>query len=119
LKVNVEQPRYVGLRGGLVNNHCDVQEAVIPRIYRSSIVTYLVTGLGIGAALSIFLTPKSGTETREWIANKCSTGVDMANEKGRKARLQVKDIVDQGQQQISEAVVAGRVAVGKPWMATS
>lgn len=74
---------------------------------------YLVAGLGIGAALSIFLAPRSGAETRQWLANKCLNGIDTANEKVRKTRVQVKDIVDQGQQKISEAVVAGREAVGK------
>ena len=74
---------------------------------------YLVAGLGIGAALSVFLAPRSGAETRQWLANKCLNGIDTANEKVRKTRLQVKDIVDQGQQKISEAVVAGREAVGK------
>ena len=105
--------------GRLVNNQCDVRESAIPSGYRRSTIAYLITGLEIGAALSIFLTPISGAETRQWIANKCLTGIDMANEKVRKTRFYVKDIVDQGQQKISEAVVAGREAVGKSWMATS
>jgi hypothetical protein len=64
------------------------------------------------SALNIFLSPRSGAETRQWIANKRLTGLGMANEKFRKARWYVKDIVDQGQHKISEAVVAGREAVG-------
>ena len=78
---------------------------------------YLVAGLGIGAALSIFLAPRSGAETRQWLANKCLNGIDTANEKVRRTRGQVKDIMDQGQQKISEAVVAGREVVGKSWLA--
>jgi hypothetical protein len=41
-------------------------------------------------------------------------GVDTANKKVRQTRNQMKGIMDQGQQKISEAVVAGREAIGKP-----
>jgi len=80
---------------------------------------YLAAGLGIGAALSIFLAPKSGEETRKWIANKCLDAVDTANEKLRKSRMQVREVVDRGQVQVSEAVAAGREAIGKPKEATT
>jgi gas vesicle protein len=73
----------------------------------------LAAGLGIGAVVSILLAPKSGAETRQWIANKCLDGVDTANNKVRQARVQVKDMMDQGQQKISKAVVGGREAIGK------
>jgi gas vesicle protein len=79
-----------------------------------STLGYLAAGLGIGAALSIFLAPKSGEETRKWIANKCLDAVDTANEKLRKSRMQVREIVDRGQVQVSEAVAASREAIGKP-----
>ena len=74
----------------------------------------LVVGLGIGAALSMILAPKSGAETRQWIANKVLNGIDTANEKVRRTRLRVKGVVDQGQQTISEVVVAARESVGTP-----
>lgn len=74
---------------------------------------YLAFGLGIGAALSIMLAPKSGEETRKWIANKCLNAVDAANEKVRKSRVHVKEIMDRGQVQVSEAVAAGREAIAK------
>jgi gas vesicle protein len=75
---------------------------------------FLAAGLGIGAALSIILAPKSGEETRKWIANKCLDAVDTANEKVRESRMRVREIVDRGQVQVSEAVAAGREAIGKP-----
>jgi gas vesicle protein len=96
-----------------VDNQCEVQKVANSSSYRSSTIAYMVAGLCIGAALSIFLAPISGAETRQWLANKCLNGIDTANEKVRKTRLQVKEIMDQGQQKISEAVVAGRGAVGK------
>jgi len=74
---------------------------------------FLVAGLGIGAALSVFLAPKSGAETREWIEAKCLDGVDAANAKVRQARMRMHELVDQGQQKLSEAVIARREAAGR------
>ncbi|MCU1342390.1 MAG: hypothetical protein JWN92_1813 [Candidatus Acidoferrum typicum] len=96
-----------------MDNQREVQAAVNSGSHLGKTVGYLVAGLGIGAALSIFLAPRSGAETRQWLANKCLNGIDTANEKVRKTRVQVKDIMDQGQQKISDAVVAGREAAGK------
>ena len=81
---------------------------------RGSTFGYLAAGLGIGAALSIFFAPKSGEETRKWVANKCLDAVDTANEKVKVSRVHVKEIMDRGQLQVSEAVAAGREAIGKP-----
>ncbi len=75
---------------------------------------YLAAGLGIGAALSIFLAPKSGEETRKWIAGKCLNAIDTANEKVRTSRMQMKKVMDRGQLQVDEAVAAGREAIGEP-----
>lgn len=86
---------------------------------RASTFGYLAAGLGIGAAFSIFLAPKSGEETRKWIADKFFNAVDTANEKVRESRVHVRQIMDRGQLQVSEAVASGREAIGKPKVATS
>jgi gas vesicle protein len=109
----------VASQGGFVKNQCDVQDATVASSNASSTIAYLIAGLGIGAAVSIFLAPKSGAETRQWIANKFLDGVDIANEKVRQTRVQVKDIIDQGQQKISEAVVTGREAIASSTVAAS
>jgi len=96
-----------------VKNQSDVQDGKIPSSNRSSTIAYLVAGLGIGATLSIFLAPRSGTETRQWIANKCLDGIDTANKSVRHTRRQVKGVMDQGQEKISDAVEAAREAIGK------
>jgi|ERR1700722_10900320 hypothetical protein len=80
----------------------------------ASAVVLLAAGLGIGAAVSILLAPKSGEETRRWIAGKCLDAVDTTNEKIRVSRGHVKEVLDRSQGQVSEAVAAGRVAIGKP-----
>jgi gas vesicle protein len=74
---------------------------------------YLAAGVGIGAALSIFFAPKSGEETRKWVANKGFDAIDAANKKVWRSRVHLKEIMDRGQLQITEAVIAGREAFGK------
>jgi gas vesicle protein len=96
-----------------VKNQCDVQDTTTTISNGGSTIAYLIAGLGIGAAMSILLAPKSGAETRQWIANGCLDGVDVANKSVRHTRRQVKDMLDHGQQKISEAVGAGREAIGK------
>jgi gas vesicle protein len=113
LRFNTMQPRNGGSQGGLVKNQCDIPDAKIPSSNRSSTIAYLVAGLGIGATLSIFLAPRSGAETRQWIANKCLDGVDKANKSVRHTRRQMKDVMDQGQEKISEVVEVTRQAIGK------
>jgi gas vesicle protein len=111
---DIEQQSKGGSQGGLLKNQCDVQDATISSSNSGSTFAYLVTGLGIGAAMSILLAPKSGAETRQWIANKCLDGLDTANKSIRHTRRQVKDMMDQGQEKISEAIEASREAIGKP-----
>ena len=96
-----------------MKTECDVQEMSIPGNRRGSTLAYLAVGLGVGAAVSLLLAPKSGAETRLWIANKCLNGIDTANEKVRKTRSRVKHVMDQGQEKISDAVDSGREAYAK------
>ena len=97
-----------------MNNQGDRPNATTESKCQGSTFGYLAAGLGIGAALSIFLAPKSGQETRKWIADKCLNAVDTANEKVRKSRIHMREVMDRGQQQISEAVAAGRQTIAKP-----
>ena len=96
-----------------MKNQGDFQDATIPSSKVGSAVAYLVAGLGVGAALSIFLAPRSGAETRKWIANKCLDGLETANKSVRHTRRQMRDIMDQGQGKISHVVKAGREAIDK------
>jgi gas vesicle protein len=80
---------------------------------RQAACGYLAAGIGIGAALSIFLAPRSGEETRKWVANKCFDVIDAANEMVWQSRVHVRDTMNRGQQEISKAVAAGREAFGK------
>jgi gas vesicle protein len=79
----------------------------------------LAAGIGIGVALSVVFAPKSGEETRKWVANKCFNAIDAANEKVWRSRLHVREIVSRGQQEISKGVAARRESFGKEKAAES
>jgi gas vesicle protein len=96
-----------------VEKQGSVQDATIPNKSRNEAFGYLMAGIGFGVAMSMILAPRSGTETRLRIADRVLNGIDTTNEKVRKTRLRVMDVMDRGQQKISEVVVAGREAVGK------
>ena len=72
---------------------------------------YLAVGIGIGAAVSVFFAPRSGEETRRFLANKCFDAIDAANEKVWQSRLHVRDVMNRGQQEITKAIQAGREAL--------
>jgi hypothetical protein len=72
---------------------------------------YAAAGIAIGAAISILFAPKTGHETRKWIANKCLDSLEAVNGKVWQSRVHVGEMLNRGQRQINEVVVAGRKAV--------
>ena len=80
-------------------------------------VSYFLVGLGIGALVGIFFAPKSGEETREFLAQKAEEGKEYAQKKARELRERAEDLVDRGKnvasrqrESLSAAVEAGREA---------
>src|SRR5487761_393421 len=80
-------------------------------------VSYFMVGLGIGALVGILFAPKSGEETREFLAQKADEGRDYAQRKARELRERAEDILERGKtvavrqkETISAAVDAGRDA---------
>jgi gas vesicle protein len=76
-----------------------------------------VVGLGIGAAVGLFLAPKSGDETRQYLKQKAEEGKEFAERKARELQTRASDVVDHGKQivereldSISRAIDAGRQA---------
>ena len=96
-----------------MKDQSDVPDATASTGNIGSTLACVIAGLAIGAAVGIFLAPKSGAQTRQWIANKCLDGVDTANKSVRQTRRQVKDAMDQGQKKISDVVEAAREAIAK------
>ena len=80
-------------------------------------VSYFLIGLGIGTLLGILFAPKSGQETREYLAEKAEEGRAYAQRKARELRERAEDFVEHSKEvvgrqkeQIAAAVEAGKEA---------
>ena len=80
-------------------------------------VAFFLAGMGIGAILALLFAPKSGQETREFIAQKAEEGRDYMAARGRELRKQAeeavgkaKDVVSKQKEQLSAALEAGKQA---------
>src|SRR5438045_8073138 len=80
-------------------------------------VTYFLVGLGVGALVGVLFAPKSGEETRDFLAKKADEGKDYAQKKARELRERADDLVERGKdaasrhkESISAAVEGARDA---------
>lgn len=80
-------------------------------------VSFFLVGLGIGALVGILFAPKSGEETREYLAQKADEGRDYAQRKARELRERADDVLERGKtvaarqkETLAAAVDAGREA---------
>jgi gas vesicle protein len=67
-------------------------------------VTYFLVGLGVGALVGILFAPKSGDETREFLAKKADEGKDFAQRKARELRERADELIERGK----DAAVKGK-----------
>jgi gas vesicle protein len=65
---------------------------------------YFLVGLGIGSLIGVLFAPKSGEETREYIAKKTREG----NELARKLRDRAEETAERGKEMIAQT--EGRIA---------
>ena len=80
-------------------------------------VTYFLVGLGVGALVGVLFAPKSGEETRDFLAQKADEGKDFAQRRARELRERAdeliersKDVATRKKDSITAAVEAGREA---------
>ena len=75
---------------------------------------YFLVGLGIGSLIGILFAPKSGEETRKYIAKKAREGNDLAREEARELRDRVEKTVERGKEMIaqSEGQIATAIDAG-------
>lgn len=59
-------------------------------------VTYFMVGMGIGALVGLLFAPKSGEETRKFLADKADEGRDYAQKKARELRERADDLIERG-----------------------
>jgi len=78
---------------------------------------FFLAGLGMGAILALLFAPRSGKETREYIAGKAEEGRDYVKAKTEDLRHQAegavekgKDIVTKQKELLSAALEAGKQA---------
>jgi gas vesicle protein len=78
---------------------------------------FFLAGLGIGAILALLFAPRSGKETREYIAGKAEEGRDYVKAKTEDLRNQAegavekgKDLVTKQKELLSAALEAGKQA---------
>src|SRR5712692_11965312 len=80
-------------------------------------ISFFLVGLGVGTLLGILFAPKSGEETREYLAKKAEEGREYAQRKARELRERAEDLIERGKEvatrqkeSITAAVEAGREA---------
>ena len=78
---------------------------------------FFLAGLGMGAILALLFAPRSGKETREYIAGKAEEGRDYVKAKTEDLRHQAEGAVDKGKdlvtkqkELLSAALEAGKQA---------
>ena len=78
---------------------------------------FFLTGAGIGALLALLFAPKSGQETRDYIAQRATESRDRVAEKSKEYRQRAEGYVDRAKgtvakqkEQLSAALEAGKQA---------
>jgi len=80
-------------------------------------VSFFLVGVGIGALLGVLFAPKSGEETRDYLAKRADEGRDYAQKKARELRERADELIERGKdvasrkrESLAAAVEAGREA---------
>ena len=67
-------------------------------------------GLGIGAIVSLLIAPKSGEETRAFIAEQMEKSKEYAQRKAHDLRERVEDLADRGKQVVAQKAESSSAA---------
>ncbi len=82
-------------------------------------VSFFLVGLGVGTLLGILFAPKSGEETREYLASKADEGKEYAQKKARELRERAEEMIERSKEIMSRqkdamsSAVSGAVEAGK------
>ena len=71
-----------------------------------------LTGLGIGAGLAALFAPRSGEETREWIADTAEQKFKVLRRMGRRSFKQLEDAIAEGEEKVTGVFRNGKKALG-------
>ena len=70
-----------------------------------------LTGLGIGAVVAALVTPRSGEEMREWIADMVEQNSRVLRRKGGRSIKQLQMALSKGEGRIAEVLRSGKDAL--------
>jgi gas vesicle protein len=78
-------------------------------------VSFFLVGLGVGTLLGILFAPKSGEETREYLASRADEGREYAQRKARELRERAEEMIERSKEIMSKQkdAVTGAVEAGK------
>jgi gas vesicle protein len=80
------------------------------RIRWPETISVFAVGIAVGAALGVLFAPKSGEETRDFIADTARDSLDGAVASGRRMARRAQTAVGQAKEQAEEIADAGRLA---------
>jgi gas vesicle protein len=67
-----------------------------------------LTGLGIGAGIAALFAPRSGEETREWIAYTANRKFRILHRKGGRSIKQLQYALSKGEEKLTEVLRSGK-----------
>jgi len=75
---------------------------------------YFLVGLGVGSLIAVLFAPKSGEETRKYLAKKAGEGNEFARKQARELRDRAEDAVERGMETIAQTKkqIAAAIDVG-------
>lgn len=76
---------------------------------------FFLAGLGIGAVVGLVLAPRSGEETRRYLAEKTGEGKEYLAGRGKRVRHEAEELVSKGRGLLNKGRerLAGAVQAGK------
>jgi len=70
-----------------------------------------LVGLGIGAGLAALFAPRSGEETREWIADTAERKFMVLRRRGRRSLKQLQVAIAEGEEKVTKVLRNGKKAL--------
>lgn len=92
-----------GFRGGVKMSQEEANQQQESDFNLGSNVAWFMTGAFIGAAVALLYTPKTGKETRQYLADKVQQSKDAVTESSSNIVEASKDMFDRGRQLVDDA----------------
>jgi gas vesicle protein len=94
---------------GVQNRVIFIKEIAMNNTGRTTLM--FLAGLGIGVGAALLFAPRSGEETREWIADTAKREFKMLRRSGRRSVRQLHDTLAKGEAKFTEMLRDGKEAL--------